>query len=69
MPRHDDPDPRFETKGSDVSDLEVRGPESLPFMTNQLKICLPCQPCGRRKALQCDEGGVRRQRTLTAASR
>ncbi len=59
---HDDPDPGMTQKGSDVPDLEIRGPESLPLQTNGVELSRT------RQARRAREPAViRPRRTSTAA--
>ena len=58
--RHDDAGPGVTQKGSDVSNLEIRGSASLPLKANRVERAFPRQPIGPRKA-----AAVRLLRTST----
>ena len=58
--RHDDSCPGVTQKGSDVPNLEICGPESLPLQADCLKRAFPRQPIGAREA-----AAVRSLRTST----
>ena len=59
---HDNAGPRLKQKGSDIPNLEVRGPESLPFLSYHCELRGAGQPPYSREPT-----AVRRRRTLTAA--
>jgi hypothetical protein len=63
MTRHDDPDTRKTERGSEDSDIEIRGPNSLPLSNDVLYVRAPRQSMLARETKTI----VRRQRTCLAA--
>lgn len=64
--RHDETDPAMGLRGSDYSDVEMRGPKSLPPTNDSLYFCSPRQPMAARKA-KIVNTRFRRPRTCSAA--
>jgi len=60
--RNDNPNARMSKRGSEGSDIEVHGPNSLPLSNNSLQIESPRQSVATRKS----EARVRRLRTCLA---
>jgi hypothetical protein len=62
VPRNHDSNTRMRERGSEGSDIEVRGPNSLPLSNNGLQVAAPRQSVATRKS----KARVRRLRTCLA---
>jgi hypothetical protein len=62
VPGNDDTNARMSERGSEGSDIEMHGPNSLPLSNDRLQVEAPRQPVATRKS----EALIRRLRTCLA---